>query len=173
MRVFFLHILLVLATLSLHSQDCQLAALDVNIPEGVAKHHFPAQEMPSTFSADHFTYAANWNQGDLTIRIRFSEDGETWTKWQVLKRNFCDPESKSSPLNMTEQQYQYFEWAVFNKSGIASELTFNFYHPTDEVLYADIVGDYAFEMSTVGCPSIELNPATQSAPVVSANEDKK
>jgi len=171
-RSFTLYILLVLTVFSLNAQDCQLATMDVVIPEGVAKHHFPVQEMPSSFSADHFTYAAAWDQGDLTIRIRFSEDGDTWTNWQVLKRNFCDPKGKSSPLNITEQQYQYFEWAVYNKSGMASELTFNFYHPTEDMLYSDVAGDYAFETSAVGCPQLDLAPVVQGTPVVTTNEDE-
>ena len=77
MRALTTLFLLVAAYAILPAQDCQLAVMQVNIPEGVTKHHFPVQEMPMAFSADHFVYGVNWDQGDLTIRIRFSEDGDT------------------------------------------------------------------------------------------------
>jgi len=173
MRALNTFLFLVLSYTFVAGQDCQLAAMQVDIPAGVGKHHFPAQEMPLAFSADHFIYAANWNQGDLTIRIRFSKDGTTWTKWQVLKRDFSQPTATASPLNLSDQQYQYFEWAVFNKAGEASKLTFNFYHPIEEILYTNVMGEYAFEVSNVGCPQPKLAPIGQpSSPLVITQDEE-
>lgn len=159
--------------LSLFSQDCQLVSMHVDIPEGVTKHHFPMQSMPVASGEDYFTYLAEWNQGDLTIRIRFSEDGEEWTKWEVLKRDFCTPDVAASPLSISENHYQYFEWAVYNKAGLESDLTFNFYYPTLETMYASAGGDFPIEVSTVGCPQPKIVPVTSTSSVVTTNEDEE
>lgn len=164
-------LILSLLAFNLAAQDCQLVAMHVDIPEGISKHHFPMQAMPVASSEDYFTYLAEWNQGDLTIRIRFSEDGDQWTKWEILKRDFCTPEIAASPLNIAENNYQYFEWAVYNKAGLKSDLTFNFYYPTFETMYADVESEFPIEISTVGCPQPKIIPVTNSTSVVITNEE--
>jgi len=157
---------------NLSAQDCQLVAMHVDIPAGISKHHFPMQAMPAVTGDDYFTYLAEWNEGDLTIRIRFSEDGNEWTNWQVLKRDFCMPEIKASPLNIANNKYEYFEWAVYNKAGLESDLTFNFYFPTVDSMYATTQSNFPLEISTVGCPQPKIIPTTSGSSVVSANEEK-
>jgi hypothetical protein len=173
MRFLTTTFILVSLALNLTAQDCQLVAMHIDIPEGISKHHFPMQTMPVTAAEDHFTYLAEWNQGDLAIRIRFSKDGEQWTKWEVLKRDFRTPEIAASPLNMAENNYEYLEWAVYNKSGIESHLTLNFYHPTSQTIYADLNDGFPMEISTVGCPQPTIIPTTSSTPVVTTNSDNK
>lgn len=164
---------IVFFTVNLSAQDCQLVAMHVDIPAGVSKHHFPMQAMPAATGEDYFTYLAEWNQGDLTIRIRFSEDGDEWTKWQVLKRDYCAPKIAASPLNIADNKYEYFEWAVYNKAGLESDLTFNFYFPTLDPRYATTQSDLPFEISTVGCPQPNIVPITTSTSVVvTTNEEK-
>ena len=162
----------VFTALNLFSQDCQLVAMHVDIPAGVSKHHFPMQSMPIATGEDYFTYLAEWNQGDLTIRIRFSEDGHQWTNWQVLKRDHCSSEMAASPLNIADNNYQYFEWAVYNKAGAESTLTFNFYYPTLGQMYANTNNQFPVEITTVGCPQPKIIPVVTTLSVVTINEDK-
>ena len=169
---FFTILSIVFLAFSLSAQDCQLVAMHVDIPAGVSKHHFPMQSMPVATGEDYFTYLAEWNQGDLTIRLRFSEDGTEWTKWQVLKRDYCAPETAASPLNIADNKYEYFEWAVYNKAGLESDLTFNFYFPTVDPMYATNDGDFPLEVSTVGCPQPKIVPTTTSTSIVTTNEEK-
>lgn len=171
-----MRLLIILSTIilafNLSAQDCQLVAMHIDIPAGVSKHHYPIQAMPVAADEDYFTYLAEWDEGDLTIRIRFSEDGEEWTKWEVLKRDFCTPEVAASPLNIADNKYEYFEWAVYNKAGMESELTFNFYFPTLEPMYATEEGDFPLEVSTVGCPQPEIITTTSTTSVVSSDKEK-
>lgn len=172
MRTLFFTLGFVFSAMALLAQDCQQVSLQLEIPAGVTKHHFPVQELPFTDADKYFTYLAAWDQGELVVRLRFSEDGETWTKWQVLKRDFRDPNAKMSPLNIGEVEYRYFEWAVFNKAGLESELTFNFYHPSQTTILADVGNDLPYEISTCTCPEPELAAAAPvSTSIVTINQD--
>lgn len=154
----------------LKGQDCQLVSMNLDIPAGVSKHHFPVQEMPANYSDDTFSYLAAWNTGNMTVRIRFSEDGTEWTKWDVLKRDFKKPEALNSPLHVADQQYTYFEWAVYNNSGIENQLSLNFYYPGEDLYYADLAEAYNLEISTVGCPVAPSAEDQSPISVVSTND---
>lgn len=167
----YLILLLLLGTFGLTAQNCQLVSMNLPIPEGVAKHHFPAQEMPATNTEDAFSFLAQWNTGNLTVRIRFSEDGSDWTKWEVLKRNFKEPKALNSPLHLSDKQYSYFEWAVYNNDGLESELSLNFYFPGEDLYYAGLEDVYEFEISTVGCPVAPI--AEDETPVIVVSSNNK
>jgi hypothetical protein len=155
----YLIFLLLFGFSNLMSQDCQFVSMSLPIPAGVAKHHFPVQEMPATNAEDAFSFLAEWNTGNLTVRIRFSEDGTDWTNWEILKRNFKEPEALSSPLHLADKQYAYFEWAVYNNDGLESKLSLNFYFPGEDLYYAELEDVYELEVSTVSCP---LAPAIEN-----------
>lgn len=164
--------LLLLAVLHIQAQDCQLVSLSLPIPAGVSKHHFPAQAMPTSAENAFFTYLAAWNESDLAVRIRFSNDGTTWTEWSVLKRDYTSAAAKSSPLHLAATSYRFFEWSVYNKTGEASELSLNFYYPTQSPVHTDALDTYAMTVSRVGCPQPELVDApTQTRVVSTANEE--
>jgi len=163
-------ILLLFCFSVLNGQDCQLLTMNLAIPSGVAKHHFPVQEMPATYSDDTFSYLAAWNTGNMTVKIRFSEDGTEWTKWEVLKRDFKKPKALNSPLHVSEQQYAYFEWAVYNNSGVENELSLNFYYPGEDLYYAELEETYQLEVSTVGCPVAPIAEDKSPISVVSTND---
>jgi hypothetical protein len=63
---------LLLATLLLSAQDCQMVGLKLAIPESVSKHHFLAQAMPASATESFFTFLSAWNQGKLVVKIRFA-----------------------------------------------------------------------------------------------------
>lgn len=115
MKQLMLFCLSLIFAFTLSAQDCQLVVMQVDIPAGVSKHHFPTQTLPMTETENYFTYLAEWDQSNLIIRIRFSEDGDSWTNWQVLKSDYREPTATTSPLNIGESNFKYFEWAVFNK----------------------------------------------------------
>lgn len=162
---------LVFATLLLGAQDCQLVSLKLPIPEGVAKHHFPAQAMPAAANDNFFTYLTQWDQGDLVVKMRFSIDGEEWTSWEVLKKDYTQPTAKNSPLRIADNDYQFFEWAVFNKAGLESELSFNFYYPTDSPVIANVTSTYAVEVSKIGCPQPAIVDVDTKTVIVGNNQD--
>ena len=154
------------------AQDCQLISMSLTIPEGVTKHHFPAQALPTTAEQDFFTFLSEWNEGELVVRMRFSNDRENWTKWEVLKRDYTQPTAKNSPLHLASESYEYFEWAVYNKAGTESELSLNFYYPTIAPAFADIASADQMTISTVGCPQPMLVDPVIDNSVVTTNEDK-
>ncbi len=172
MRKFILPLLLLFAVLNAQAQDCQLVSLSLPIPAGVTKHHFPAQAMPATTGDAFFTYLAAWNQGDLAVRIRFSNDGTTWTAWSVLKRDYIKAQADSSPLHLAATSYRFFEWSVYNKTGEASELSLHFYYPAQSPVRADALGSYAMTVSQVGCPQPELVDVPTQTRVVSTGNEK-
>ena len=139
------------ATLFLAAQDCQLVSLQLDVPAGASKHHFPMQAMPYNPNCDLGSFLTTWQDSEIVARIRFSNDGETWTKWEVIKRDYTKPEDTFSSLHHLTQEYAYFEWAIYNKGGQATEFSLNFYYPTEEVLFADIATT-EFEVSEAVCP---------------------
>lgn len=160
--------------LAASGQDCQLVSMSLTIPEGVSKHHFPTQTLPATADQDFFTFLTEWNEGELVVRMRFSNDRENWTKWEILKRDYTQPEAKNSPLHVAEKEYKYLEWAVYNKAGVESDLSLNFYYPTNEVIFADIAANDMIEVSSVGCPQpmiVEDQPADNV--IVTTDQDDK
>lgn len=172
MKVFLTTVLFLVLGGALPAQNCHLVSMSLPIAAGVAKHHFPVQALPATAGDHFFTYLAEWNQGDLSIRIRFSNDGQEWTNWEVLKRNFATPEALHSPLQLAGNAYSFFEWAVYNKTGEACELALNFYYPIyPQPAYADIAPVPNMVVSTVGCPQPPIM-VDKNAPssIVSANE---
>ena len=148
-----------------------MVSMHLPIPAGVAKHHFPVQEMPATNADDTFSFLAKWNTGNLTVRVRFSDDGTAWTNWEVLKRNFNEPEAMNSPLHNADHQYSYLEWAVYNNDGLESELSLNFYYPGESVFYAGLEDVYEFEVSTVGCPLVPAVGTKAPVNVVSTDNE--
>lgn len=166
-------LLLVFGAFALQAQNCQQVSMQLPIPSGVAKHHFPMQEMPTMMAGDHFGYSANWEQGDLTIKIRFSEDGEIWTKWEVLKRDFQNPSATFSPLQTANQAYTHFEWAVYNKAGEATDLSLSFYYEDEVFLYGNVAEVFQMEVTEGMCPQPEMTvPTSASSAIVSTNEKK-
>ncbi|MEL7247688.1 MAG: hypothetical protein AAFZ63_21240 [Bacteroidota bacterium] len=162
---------LVALTFALSGQDCQLVKLHSTIPEGVTKHHFPVQTLPASVDQEFFTYLSEWNEGELVVRLRFSNDGENWTKWDILKRDYTQPEATNSPLHLAADQYEYFEWAVYNKAGIACELALNFYYPESTPVIAAFAEGNLLEISTVGCPQPMLADDVKPATIVSIDND--
>lgn len=157
------------------AQDCQLVSMSLTIPDGVAKHHFPTQALPTSADQDFFTFLSEWNEGELIVRMRFSNDRENWTKWEILKRDYTQPEAKNSPLHIAENEYKYFEWGVFNKAGVESNLSLNFYYPTSEVIFADIAVNDSMEVSSVGCPQpmlVEDQPTSNTIVTTDRDDDK-
>ncbi|MEM1215879.1 MAG: hypothetical protein AAGJ82_09355, partial [Bacteroidota bacterium] len=139
---------------------------------GVAKHHFPMQELPTTFADGNFGYLAEWDTGDLTVKIRFSEDGETWTNWEVLKRDFKAPGSTVSPLQTAEQAYSYFEWAVYNKAGESTDLSLSFYYEDEVFLYGNVAEVFQMEVTEGACPqpTDAVVSTVAASDIVSANK---
>lgn len=168
-------LLLIVALWGLQAQQCHLVSLNLDIPTGVTKHHFPIQEMPVIEEDEVFTFLAKWSEGELVTRIRFSKDGDDWTSWEVLKRDFNSPTDLNSPLNMVDQSYQYFEWAVFNKAGLATELSLDFYYPESLSSLGSLSSVFELETSTVGCPNPtpEKTIITPETVVVNTNENEK
>lgn len=167
--------LLFSAALQVSAQDCQLVSLSLAIPAGVAKHHFPSQPMPEVVNKsdgnDFFTYSAAWNEGDLAVRIRFSNDGANWTAWSVLKRDYIQAQADASPLHLAASNYSHVEWSVYNKTGEASNLSLNFYYPSENPVHVDVLGSYAMSVSPIECPQPELiNIPTQTRVVSTGNE---
>lgn len=162
---------LVALTYTLSGQDCQLVQMHSSIPAGVTKHHFPAQAFPTNDDQAYFTYLTEWDEGELVVRLRFSNDKENWTKWNILKRDYTQPTAKNSPLHLAAHQYKYFEWAVFNKAGVESELSLNFYYPEGNPTIAETNADGLLEISTVGCPQPMLADDVKPASIVSINDD--
>ena len=138
----YLTLLLLLGCFSWMSQDCQLVSMNLPIPTGVAKHHFPVQEMPVANAENDFSFLTEWTTGNLTVRIRFSEDGTNCTNCEILKRNFNEPEALNSPLHTSDNQYSYFEWAVYNNDGLESSLSLNFYYTGEDLYYAGLEDSY-------------------------------
>ncbi len=165
-----LHLLLVALLLS--GQDCQMVSLKLPIPEGVSKHHFPAQAKPASATESFFTYLSEWDKGELVVKMRFSKDGEEWTAWEVLKKDYTQPTAKNSPLHIADNDYEFFEWAVYNKAGLESELALNFYYPSEIPVFANINSAYPVEVATVGCPQPTI-VAVDSETVIVGNEKDK
>ncbi|WP_367391815.1 hypothetical protein [Lewinella sp. LCG006] len=163
---------LFLATLLLSAQDCQMVSLKLPIPEGVSKHHFPAQAMPASATESFFTYLSEWNQGELVVKMRFSKDGQEWTSWEVLKKDYTAPSAKNSPLHIADNDYEFFEWAVYNKAGLETELALNFYYPTEAPVFANINAAYSVEVAMVGCPQPTMVAVDTESVIVGNNEDK-
>ena len=109
--------------------------------------------MPVEEMERYFTYRSEWNESEMVVRIRFSEDAEEWTDWQVLRRDFRDPNATSSPLYLGEADYRYFEWAVFNKGGQEGQLNLQFYHPVNSTIMAAAETAPGLEISTCSCPN--------------------
>ncbi len=155
----------------LFGQDCQLVQMHSTIPAGVSKHHFPSQALPLSADQSFFTYLSEWNEGELIVRVRFSNDGEQWTKWNILKKDYTQPEATNSPLHLAANQYKYFEWAVYNKAGVESKLSLNFYYPEDTPAVAAIAENDFLEISTIGCPQPMLADDVKSTTIVSVDDD--
>ncbi len=163
---------LLLATLLLSAQDCQMVSLKLSIPEGVSKHHFPAQAMPASVTESFFTYLSEWDQGELVVKMRFSKDGKEWTTWEVLKKDYTQPSAKNSPLRIADNDYEFFEWAVYNKAGLESELALNFYYPSEAPVFANINSAYSVEVAMVGCPQPTMVAVDTETVIVGNNRDK-
>lgn len=166
-------LLLLLSAFALQAQDCQQVSMQLPIPAGVAKHHFPMQEMPTSTSESNFGYLAKWNEGDLTVKIRFSEDGETWTNWEVLKRDFQNPEATISPLQTADDSYAYFEWAVYNKAGEATDLSLSFYYEDEVFLYGNVAEVFQMEVTEGACPQPTDAVVTDAANTIVSTNNKK
>lgn len=161
-----------LLSVILVGQECQLVSMSLTIPAGVSKHHFPAQAMPSTTPKDYFTLLARWSEGEIITRIRFSNDRENWTPWQVLKRDYTQPEAQHSPLFLVQDQFAYFEWAVYNKGGTESALSLDFYYPSTEPILAEVATAQQLAISTIGCPQQIPSKALSGREVLTAVRDK-
>ncbi len=169
-----LYLLLSLLFISgLTAQDCHLVSLQVDIPAGATRHHFPIQEMPVVDMERYFTYHSQWDESEMVVRMRFSADGNEWTNWQVLRRDFRDPTATKSPLHLGEADYRFFEWAVFNKGGQEGQLNLQFYHPSNSTIMAEADPDSILDIRLGECPNPEIKaPTISAAPtVVSTDQD--
>lgn len=163
---------LLLTMLFLSAQDCQMVSLKLPIPEGVSKHHFPAQVMPASTTESFFTYLSEWDQGEVVVKLRFSKDGQTWTGWEVLKKDYTQPNTQNSTLHIANNDYNFFEWAVFNKAGLETALTLNFYYPAEAPVFANLNTAYSVELAMVGCPQPTMIDVEAETVIVGNNEDK-
>ena len=164
---------LMLFSLLAMGQDCQLVSMSVTIPAGVSKHHFPVQEMPGVAQQDYFTLLTRWSEGNIITRIRFSNDRENWTEWKVLKRDYTQPEAQHSPLSLVQDQFAYFEWAVYNKDGAESALSLDFYYPSTEPIMAEVATAEQIATSLVGCPvTLLMNQQITGEGALTALRDK-
>jgi hypothetical protein len=149
-----------------------MVSLKLPIPEGISKHHFPAQAMPASANESFFTYLSEWDQGELIVKMRFSKNGQEWTAWEVLKKDYSQPNIQNSPLHIADNDYNFFEWAVYNKAGLESELALNFYYPTEAPVFANINSAYSVEVALVGCPQPTMVTVNTETVIVGNNQDK-
>ncbi|MEZ4985568.1 MAG: hypothetical protein R2795_11120 [Saprospiraceae bacterium] len=164
-------LLLVSMVYWVQAQDCQVVSLTLDIPAGVTKHHFPSQPMPVASGNQYFTYLADWNQGDVAVRVRFSNDGVAWTEWAVLKKDFARPDASNSNLHISNGNYEFVEWSVYNKAGTPTSLDINFYYPSDAPVMA-ASGAYPMTIGRTGCPQPDMLDMGSKPSVVSSNEER-
>lgn len=168
-----LTISLVLLSLVAMGQDCQLVSMSMTIPAGISKHHFPVQAMPNAAEKNYFTLLTRWSEGNIITRIRFSNDRQNWTAWKVLKCDYTQPEAQHSPLFLVQDQFAYFEWAVYNKGGSESALSLDFYYPSSEPIMAEVATAEQVAISFVGCPEPLASGTAATNTSLSTNGDNR
>ncbi|WP_367391798.1 N-acetylmuramoyl-L-alanine amidase [Lewinella sp. LCG006] len=149
---------------NLNAQQSQRKTLPVEFPSDATELNYFA-ELPYVDQLPFFSFFVEWPQGTLDLELRFTDDLETWTKWETLHQDPHNTEKGITEIYIGKAAYRFFQLKIARHDLNIETATLHFYHPglTGDALPTVADADPVYT-SACPCPQPGLESRTEWCP---------
>ena len=111
-------------------------------------------ELPYQDMLPFFSYFIECPEGETGLKIRFSKDNTSWTKWTVMQRETHNMEKYITLLYYGEVNYKYYELSIEQLEASESAILLHFFNPgkTKENTHSNNTNTLAADKDLLACP---------------------